>query len=127
MSTIRSHSGTPRAAIRLAHVIIILACTAAGACTTGRDAAPASGGQPSDTLKPAGADSTPSTSAGRTQPTPPTAAAVATPDTAAPHLIAGRTKHDSLAFASTVAFGRRQAAKWPAPPTPLAGSILPAK
>ena len=37
-------------------------------------------------------------------------------DTLHPHLITGRTKHDSVAFASTVAFGRRQLAKWPAPP-----------
>jgi len=44
-----------------------------------------------------------------------------------PHLIPKRSKHDSVAFASTVAFGRRQLAKWPAPPTPLPGSILPAK
>src|SRR4051812_35749258 len=49
------------------------------------------------------------------------------PDTLTPSLIAGRKKHDSLAFASTVSFGRKMAAKWPEPPTPLAGSILPAK
>jgi hypothetical protein len=46
-------------------------------------------------------------------------------DTLHPHLISGRTKHDSIAFASTVAFGRRQMAKWPASPAPLPGSILP--
>jgi hypothetical protein len=44
-----------------------------------------------------------------------------------PHLVPRRSKHDSVAFASTVAFGRRQLAKWPVPPTPLPGSILPAK
>ena len=46
-------------------------------------------------------------------------------DTAKPQLIAGRKKHDSASFASTVAFGRQMAAKWPAIPTPLPGSILP--
>jgi hypothetical protein len=49
------------------------------------------------------------------------------PDTARPALIAGRTRHDSTTFASAVAFGRRQMAKWPASPAPLPGSILPAK
>ena len=53
--------------------------------------------------------------------------AEAVPDTARPRLIDGRKKHDSVAFASTVAFGRRMAAKWPAPPTPLPGSILPSR
>jgi len=48
-------------------------------------------------------------------------------DTAHPLLNKGRTKHDSIAYASTVAFGRRQLAKWPAPPAPLPGSIFPAK
>jgi hypothetical protein len=48
-------------------------------------------------------------------------------DTAPPRLIAGRNKHDSTTFASAVAFGRRQEAKWPTPPTPLPGSILPEK
>ena len=53
--------------------------------------------------------------------------AVTQTDSGAPHLIPGRSKHDSLAFASTVAFGRRQNAKWPTPPAPLPGSILPAR
>ena len=48
-----------------------------------------------------------------------------TGDTAHPRLIAGRTKRDSIAFASTVAFGRRMMAKWPTPPTPVPGSVLP--
>jgi hypothetical protein len=50
-----------------------------------------------------------------------------TADTSKPLLNPGRSKHDSLAYASAVAFGRRMLAKWPAPPAPLAGSILPAK
>jgi hypothetical protein len=53
--------------------------------------------------------------------------APASPDTSAPHLIPGRSKHDSIAYASAVAFGRRMMAKWPTPPEPLPGSILPAK
>ena len=48
-------------------------------------------------------------------------------DTVTTRLIAGRTRHDSIAFASTVAFGRRMMEKWPAIPTPLPGSILPAR
>ena len=46
-------------------------------------------------------------------------------DTTQPRLIAGRKKHDSVAFASTVAFGRRMSAKWPTPPAPLPQSVLP--
>jgi hypothetical protein len=46
-------------------------------------------------------------------------------DSGPPHLIPARTKHDSVAFQSTVAFGRKQAEKWPASPAPLPGSILP--
>ncbi len=49
----------------------------------------------------------------------------AAPDTGRPHLIDGRKKHDSIAFASTVAFGRRMTAKWPAPPPVLPGAIFP--
>src|SRR4051794_13257473 len=48
-------------------------------------------------------------------------------DTAHPILITGRTRHDSIAYASAVAFGRRMMAKWPTPPTPLPGSMFPAK
>src|SRR5262245_54854621 len=47
-------------------------------------------------------------------------------DSAHPRLIPGRKKHDSVAFASTVAFGRHQMKIWPAAPAPLPGSILPA-
>lgn len=47
------------------------------------------------------------------------------PDTATPLLGRGRKKHDSVAYASTVAFGRRMAAKWPSAPSPLPGSVLP--
>jgi hypothetical protein len=48
-------------------------------------------------------------------------------DTATPLLPAFRKKHDSASFASTVAFGRRMLAKWPASPPPLPGAILPSR
>ena len=47
-------------------------------------------------------------------------------DSARARLNSGRKKHDSASFASTVAFGRHQMKTWPAAPTPLVGSILPA-
>jgi len=123
MQTLMSRSRT---------VIYLVASIAFAACTTGRDAAPASGTPPSDSIKGAAASDSASAKAASAQPaaaaTPATAtSAIASPDTARPLLIPGRNKHDSAAFVSTVAFGRRQAAKWPAPPAPLAGSILPAK
>jgi hypothetical protein len=46
-------------------------------------------------------------------------------DTTRSRLISGRKKHDSVAFASTVAFGRHQMKDWPTPPAPLPGSIFP--
>jgi hypothetical protein len=58
---------------------------------------------------------------------PPPSVADGAADTLAPILMPGRNKHDSSTFASAVAFGRRMAAKWPAPPTPLPGAILPKK
>lgn len=63
-----------------------------------------------------------STVSGRTVGHP---AMVSAGDTSRPHLIPGRSKHDSVAFASTVAFGERMMRKWPAPPPPLPGSVLP--
>ena len=95
-------------------------------CSTGRDSTPGAAPPPEDTS----AHSTASTPVV----VPASVANVAkvgkvanAPDTAGPSLIRGRKKHDSVAFASTVAFGRRQAAKWPAPPTALPASILPNK
>jgi len=49
------------------------------------------------------------------------------PDTERARLIGGRKKHDSVAFASTVAFGRQQMKAWPASPPPLPGAILPSR
>jgi hypothetical protein len=128
MSSPQITFGRPRSPRRTARRILVVLAFA-GACTTGRDAAPAGGAQPSDTIKSGvTADSASSPKAGASPATPAaTPAALAARDTGTPHLIAGRSKHDSLAFVSTVAFGRRQAAKWPTPPAPLAGSILPAK
>src|SRR4051812_12831635 len=91
----------------------ILGLALAGACTA-RDTKP---GDSTKTLK----AETPSAAAASTSPPPDIS------DSAPPLLMPGRTKHDSLAYASAVAFGRRMMAKWPAPPVPLPGSILPAK
>ena len=59
------------------------------------------------------------------QPVAPPQAGAIVGDTERPRLISGRKKHDSVAFASTVAFGRHQMKTWPTPPTPLPGSVLP--
>ena len=48
-------------------------------------------------------------------------------DTEPPVLIPGRKKHDSASFVSTVDFGRRMLAKWPASPAALPGAILPGR
>jgi hypothetical protein len=132
MSIQNSQSRRAHRAHRAALGSAIVVWTLTGACTTGRDASPASGAQPSDTIKSVASVDSAKVATSRAAVTAPATAAIATaaiatPDTATPHLISGRNKHDSLAFVSTVAFGRRQAAKWPAPPAPLPGSILPAK
>jgi hypothetical protein len=46
-------------------------------------------------------------------------------DTIEPRLAAHRSKHDSIAYASAVAVGRKMLASWPTVPTPLDGSLLP--
>ncbi len=56
----------------------------------------------------------------------PAQASAAEADTGRAHLIAGRKKHDSVAYASTVAFGRHQMKTWPSPPAALPGSVFPA-
>src|SRR5689334_18368419 len=60
-------------------------------------------------------------------PASPVAAQPSEPDTVAPALIAGRKKHDSASFVSTVAFGRQMLAKWPSIPAALPGSVLPGR
>lgn len=112
--------------IRMLRCCRLLATLALAAACTAREAA-LKGAAPVDSSsgvvsKPAAAASKPAAVA-----TPPARAVAADSDTATPVLIAGRKKHDSVAFASAVAFGRRQAARWPTPPTPLPGAILPAK
>jgi hypothetical protein len=87
-------------------------------CTGGRDAAPSAG---TPATNPAAVAATHADTARPTAPT------TEEPDTAHPRLISGRTKHDSLTFASAVAFGRRMVAKWPAAPAPLPQSVLPAR
>ncbi len=48
-------------------------------------------------------------------------------DTAHPRLNPGRNAHDSVSYLSAIRSGGRMLAKWPAAPTPLPGSLLPAK
>jgi hypothetical protein len=118
-----------RALVAVAALLCATACTATDARSTGTaksgDAAapaPTPGGK-TDSAAAATPVNTPTTS-GQTVRDP---AMIPAGDTAHPRLIKGRTKHDSIAYASTVAFGTRQLAKWPSPPTPLPGSIFPAK
>jgi hypothetical protein len=112
---------TPRSRAFLATCITL---AAAASCATPRDATPvpkvATGAAVERDTAPA---PTPAVAA----PTPTPAPTVATPsgDTLPHHLIAGRSKHDSIAYASAIAVGRRMLAKWPTPPAPLAGSLLP--
>jgi hypothetical protein len=84
------------------------------ACGTMRDASPS--------------EKSPKDSAVEVKPvSPPPAPVSELADTTRPHLIPGRTKHDSASYASAVVFGRRMLEKWPTSPAPLPGSILPAK
>ena len=115
-------------------VLVVPAAAAAIACAAASDAKPkplagadsAAGGaatpRPADTSLPNVASSP--ASPGRS-PTPASASKLDHADTTPPRLIASRSKHDAVAFASAVAFGRRMMAKWPTPPAPLPGSILP--
>jgi hypothetical protein len=91
------------------------------AATPGDSAAPLSAKPSTDSVASV-SPVKPATTAGNISPAPATTDAA---DTARPRLISARKKHDSVAFASTVAFGRRMLAKWPALPAPLPGSILP--
>jgi hypothetical protein len=100
------------------HLASIAALAITTACAS-RDAAPDAAATPEGKSV--------DTVATKPRPAAPPSVADGAADTIAPRLLPGRTKHDSSTFMSAVAFGRRQAAKWPAPPTPLPGSILPAK
>lgn len=105
----------------VARAVIVVAATSCTAASDERPKPTARRDSPADSAAAATPRNTPSTPGNLVrQP-----AMLDTGDTARPRLIAGRTKHDSIAFASTVAFGRRMMAKWPTPPTPLPGSVLP--
>ena len=54
-------------------------------------------------------------------------ALVAPEDTSRARLNPGRTRADSAEYISAIRFGNKMAASWPAGPTPLPGSVLPAK
>jgi hypothetical protein len=103
------------------------------ACGVGHDATPSVTPKKSDS---AAGSSAPTDSVASVAQAPASAPVAASPpvaarpngtDTEPPVLIAGRKKHDSASFASTVAFGRRQLDKWPASPAALPGAILPSK
>ena len=60
-------------------------------------------------------------------PRPSTVGGMLVPDTGVPRLVPGRNAHDSVSYVSAIRAGTRALARWPAPPAPLPGSILPAK
>ena len=111
---------SPRLFAALSAFAALIACAGHDA-TPGSAAVPEGKGFDSSAVSNAAVE--PASVAPRTGAAP--QAAVAGPDTMRPRLLPGRSKHDSLTFASAVAFGRRQAAKWPTSPAPLPGSILP--
>ena len=109
--------------MRISGCLLALAASATIiGCAPSPDAAPKRS-LPTDSAAAATPVNTPTTS-GTTVRSP---AMDALGDTARPLLASGRTKHDSLAYASAVAFGRRMVAKWPELPKPLAGAVFPAK
>src|SRR5437870_322382 len=105
-----------RVAVR--NIALVFTVSALASCA-GRDSTPGSSPPPEGKAA--------ETAAAKPPPTPPPSVADGPADTMPPSLLPVRTKHDTAAFVSTVAFGRRQAAKWPTPPAALPGSILPGK
>jgi hypothetical protein len=105
-----------RASHTFAARLSVLIGAVVSACSGSHDAAAAADTRPTGTVAPTKA----------TAPSVGRPAAIAAVDTSPPRLIPGRTKHDSVAFASTVALGEKMMRKWPAPPEPLSGSVLPA-
>jgi len=103
---------------QLRHITVAVIATLVAACA-GDNAEPESEPAP----KGKGVDS----AATKPPVAPPLSVASGAADTTKPALLPSRKKHDSTTFSSAVAFGRRQAANWPASPTPLPGAILPAK
>lgn len=107
---------------------------AAGACTAAGDATQAARVTPDVRAETSGArpgkgalpsPSTPAGGSGNTSPIPSVGAPAPTVDTVRPRLISGRSKHDSIAYASAVAYGRTMLANWPTAPAPIEGSLLP--
>jgi hypothetical protein len=100
---------------------IVVGASSCGAASDARPRPAAGRDSAGDSAAAATPVNTPSTSGNAVR----RPAMLETGDTAHPLLVAGRTKHDSAAFASAVAFGRRMMAKWPTAPDPLPGSVLP--
>jgi len=96
----------------------VLIIWAAAGCTAGHEATPDA--KPVADVKAETTATRPTASAPAPAPAP-----AAPVDTARPQLIAHRSKHDSIAYASAVAVGRRTLANWPAVPAPIEGSPLP--
>ena len=94
---------------------VLLGGAAAG-CTAGHDATP--------DAKPT-ADVKAETSV--TRPPAPPSTPVSVADTVRPQLIGHRSRHDSIAYASAVAVGRKTLSTWPALPAPIEGSVLPSR
>jgi hypothetical protein len=93
--------------------VVALVIGAATGCTTNHDVTPEA--------KPI-ADAKAESSATRVPAQPP---AVVVVDTGRSQLIAHRSKHDSIAYASAVAVGRKVLANWPTAGAPLDGALLP--
>lgn len=85
---------------------------AVASCTAARDATPDA--KPAADVK-----------AETTATLPPVSAPITTVDTGRPQLMPYRSKHDSIAYASAVAVGRKMLATWPTTPAPVDGSVLP--
>jgi len=109
--------------VRLSSILVGILGSAIAACGVSPDAK--SSTPPKDTVAAGNVELPLSVPPVRT--TPSRTATTTEPDTAHPKLISGRKKHDSVAFASTVAFGRHQMKEWPKSPTPLPGAILPSQ
>jgi hypothetical protein len=93
----------------MARILCLLTTAIAAACGTAHDAPPVA----RDTSRThATADSAARASASAAGSLAAAARGAASePDTAKPHLEPGRSKHDSIAYASAVAFGRAMMAK----------------
>jgi len=115
-----------RGVVAVVYCVFMASCTAGDAKAPGNAAVPGPSGakgKRTDSAAAATRVNTATTSGQSVR----KAAMISAGDTARPLLDKGRTRHDSIAYASTVAFGRRQLAKWPTPPDALPGSIFPAK